>query len=245
MSDDRTSPMKVPPKPKAPRGADPGLGGQETMAAGADQEGGGAPTIYGPGPGSPAQPAPGQGAGPGFVRATPQDAQTPPARPAMPFGPPSPGPFPPAGPGMGGAPGVPAGGPGVYQAPAPAEGQTMIIKERVPPVFAWLVVVDGPDRASIGKVHSLRPDTTTVGRAQGSHIILADETCSSQHFRVRIEAQEGEESAFVLYDMGSRNGVFVGDKSTYRNPDSQAYRHKLQDGDYVLVGETTLVFKRL
>jgi hypothetical protein len=146
---------------------------------------------------------------------------------------------------MSGGPGAPAGSPGVYQDSASAEGHTMIIKDRVPPVFAWLVVVDGPDRASIGKVHSLHPDMTTVGRAQGNHVVLADETCSSQHFRIRIEAQEDEESAFVLYDMGSRNGVFVGDKSTYRDPENQAYRHKLQDGDYVLVGETTLVFKKL
>jgi pSer/pThr/pTyr-binding forkhead associated (FHA) protein len=131
----------------------------------------------------------------------------------------------------------------------------MIIKERVPPTFAWLVVVNGPDRATIGKVHTLRPDMTTVGRGQDNHIVLVDETCSTQHFRIRCEAQEGEpsrpeaedthESAFVLYDMGSRNGTFVGDKKTYKDPESQTYRHKLQDGDYLLVGETTLVFKRI
>ena len=121
----------------------------------------------------------------------------------------------------------------------------MIIKEQVPPVFAWLVVVDGPDRGSIGNVHNLRPDTTEVGRAASNEIVLADGTCSSQHFRIRVEAQEGQEPVFMLYDMGSRNGTFVGSRTTYRNSESQAYRQELHDGDYLLVGETTLVFKRI
>ncbi len=50
---------------------------------------------------------------------------------------------------------------------------------------------------------------------------------------------------FVLYDMGSRNGTFVGDKETHKDDESRTYRHVLQDGDYLLVGETTLVFKKL
>jgi pSer/pThr/pTyr-binding forkhead associated (FHA) protein len=121
----------------------------------------------------------------------------------------------------------------------------MIIAERPTPVFAWLVVVNGPDRGSIGVVHNLHPDTTTIGRVAGNTVVLRDETCSGQHARIRIEAQEEQESAFVLYDMGSRNGTFVGDKETYKDDESRTYRHALQDGDYVLVGETTLVFKRL
>ena len=215
MSDDRTTPMQTPPGVKPRR--DAVQPGQETIAGGAERDSGMAPTINVP---------PVQGPGQGFVRATPYDAPTPPPyqRTPSPFGPP--------------------GGPG-YQAPAPAQDQTMIIKERVPPVFAWLVVVDGPDRASIGKVHTLRPDTTAVGRATGNEIVLADNTCSSQHFRIRVEAQEGKEPAFMLYDMGSRNGTFVGSRETYRNPESQAYRQELHDGDYLLVGETTLVFKKI
>ena len=121
----------------------------------------------------------------------------------------------------------------------------MIISARTPPVFAWLVVVDGPDRGTIGKVHMLRPDMTTVGRAPGNTVVLADQTCSSQHFRVRIEPQEDQEPLFVLYDMGSRNGTFVGPKSSYKDTECRTYRHSLQDGDYILVGETTLVFKKI
>jgi len=121
----------------------------------------------------------------------------------------------------------------------------MLISERPVPVFAWLVVVDSPDKGSIGTVHTLRPDTTTIGRHPSNSLALRDETCSSQHARIRAEAREGDESAFVLYDMGSSNGTFIGDRETYRDEDSRTYRHDLQDGDFILVGETTLVFKKL
>jgi pSer/pThr/pTyr-binding forkhead associated (FHA) protein len=127
----------------------------------------------------------------------------------------------------------------------PGFGQTMLIAGRPTPVFAWLVTVDGPNKGEIGKVHTLRADTTTMGRVQGNHIVLGDETCSAQHARIRAEATEGEEAAFVLYDMGSRNGTFVGDKKTYQDEENRQYRHELQDGEYLLLGETTLVFKRI
>jgi hypothetical protein len=162
----------------------------------------------------------GQQPGQGFVRAVPSGGATPP-------------PFP------------PPGGPLGPQPPSAATEQTMIISERPTPVFAWLVQVDGPDRGSIGKVHSLRPDTTTIGRASANHLALRDETVSSQHARIRLEAQEGTEPAFVLYDMGSRNGTFIGDRETYKNEQSKKYRHELQDGDFLLIGETTLAFKKL
>jgi pSer/pThr/pTyr-binding forkhead associated (FHA) protein len=164
-----------------------------------------------------------QAPSPGFVRTSPSVSTTPP---------PFPGPRPPAGP--------PAAKPA-----AEGQGQTMIISERPTPVFAWLVVVDGPDRGSIGVVHTLRADATTLGRVAGNHIVLRDETCSGQHARIRVEAKEGQAPIFALYDMGSRNGTFVGDRENYKEESSRKYRHELQDGDYLLVGETTLVFKRL
>lgn len=163
----------------------------------------------------------GQQPGQGFVRAVPVGATTPP-------------PFPPPG-----GPFVP------QQPPAVATEQTMLIAERPTPVFAWLVQVDGPDQAAIGKVYSLRPDTTTIGRAATNHLPLRDDTVSAQHCRIRIEAREGTAPAFVLYDMGSRNGTFVGSRETYKDEASKKYRHELQDGDYLLIGETTLAFKKL
>ncbi|RPI59014.1 MAG: FHA domain-containing protein [Chloroflexi bacterium] len=125
------------------------------------------------------------------------------------------------------------------------EAQTMIIKERPTPVFAWLVVVDGPDRNSIGTVHTLHPDTTTLGRVSGNRIVLHDETISAQHARIRREVKEGQEPVFALFDLGSRNGIYAGPRETFKNEENRVYRHELQDGDYLLMGETTLVFKKL
>lgn len=160
---------------------------------------------------------------PGFARTDPSSGPAPPPYPPAqaPFGPPPP------------------------QAPAGAEAHTMIIAERPTPVFAWLVVVDGPDRNSVGMVHTLHPDTTTIGRVAGNRIALRDETVSAQHARIRREAKEGAEPVFALFDMGSRNGIFVGDRETYKSEENRVYRHELQDGDYLLMGETTLVFKKL
>jgi len=165
---------------------------------------------------------------PPFVRSEPASGTpSPPFAPTPPPPPPQPGPPP-------------------FQPVAPAaEGQTMIIAERPKPVFAWLVVVDGPDRNSIGTVHSLRPETTTIGRVTGNNIIIHDATCSAQHARIRIETNDEDETLYVLYDMGSSNGTYIGDKETYKDEENRKYRHELQDGDYILIGETTLVFKRL
>ncbi|HSJ52335.1 MAG TPA: FHA domain-containing protein [Anaerolineae bacterium] len=141
-------------------------------------------------------------------------------------------------------PGTPPPDQPPFGSPGP-EGQTMIIKERPSPVFAWLVVVDGPDRNSIGSVHTLHPDTTTLGRVAGNRIVIHDETVSAQHARIRREVKEGQEPVFALFDLGSRNGIYAGARETFKNEENRVYRHELTDGDYLLMGETTLVFKKL
>jgi pSer/pThr/pTyr-binding forkhead associated (FHA) protein len=121
----------------------------------------------------------------------------------------------------------------------------MVIRERPTPTFAWLVVVDGPDRNSIGTIHPLHPDSSTVGRVPANQIVIRDDTVSAQHARIRREVKEGQEPVFALFDLGSRNGIFVGDRETYKNEENRVYRHELKDGDYLLLGETTLVFKKV
>lgn len=216
MSEDRTTPMRQPDWARPDEDAD----SQKTVFS--DQGSDTPPTLP---LGDQGQPAWGAPPTPGFVRADPSAGTTPPPFPAPPQQPPMapPGPQPPKAP----------------------EGRTMIIAERPTPVFAWLVVVKSPDRGSVGRVHTLHPDTTTLGRVTGNHIVVHDETCSSQHARIRVEAKEGGEPAYVLYDMGSRNGTFIGDKETYQDEENRKYRHELQDGDYILIGETVLVFKKL
>ncbi len=172
--------------------------------------------------GRPAAPAPGpfvRTAAPGADQPTPRPGQQQPWQPAPP---PPPAPW--AGP----------------AAPRP-DAATMMISQRPTPVFAWLVIMDGPER---GRIHTLKPETT-VGRLAGNDVVLPDDACSGQHLKIRMEVPEESTERFVLIDLASRNGTYVGAKDTYRNPANRAYRHVLQDGDYLLLGETTLVFKRV
>jgi FHA domain len=153
-------------------------------------------------------------------------------------------PFPP-----GGAPAPPPPGPG-WGAPAPADGSQTVIMPTGPrpqPSFAWLVLVAGaPDNPFIGKLYEIKKDgVTTIGRVQGSDIAIPDPACSSQHARIRMEADESGEPVYVIYDMASSNGTFAGTKENYKDDSSRVYRHVLHDGDYLLIGETTLVFKRV
>ena len=111
--------------------------------------------------------------------------------------------------------------------------------------LAWLAIVEGPG-GKRGTVFTLKPETI-VGRTSGDFLLSGDVTVSSQHVRVRLEPKEGGqegEQVFVAYDQASSNGTFVGSRQTYREEASRVYRHELKDGDYLLVGETTLVFKQ-
>jgi pSer/pThr/pTyr-binding forkhead associated (FHA) protein len=123
------------------------------------------------------------------------------------------------------------------------EGATMLLSQRPTAVFAWLVVMDGPEK---GRIHQLRPEVTTVGRAAGANdVVIADDAASGQHLKIKREHEEGAEDQFILFDLASSNGTYAGDKASYRAPASRVYRHALHDGDYLLVGETTLVFKQV
>lgn len=126
--------------------------------------------------------------------------------------------------------------------PRPESATVMLDQRPATTVFAWLVCMDGSER---GRIYPLRPDTTTVGRVAGNDIVVPDDACSSQHLKIRLETTESGDASFVLIDMASRNGTYVGSKETYRNPTSRVYRHVLHDGDHLLLGETTLVFKKV
>ncbi len=139
----------------------------------------------------------------------------------------------------------PLGGAAPSQA---GEGKTMLMRTEPEPQIplAWLAVTDGPG-AKRGAVLLLKTETV-VGRKYGDFLLGGDPTVSSQHAKVRLEPkEEGAEGdqVFVLYDLASANGTFVGSKETYRDDESRIYRRELKDGDYVLLGETTLVFKQV
>ena len=130
-------------------------------------------------------------------------------------------------------------------APVPsAGGRTVLMSVPAPQIpLAWLAVVSGPG-AERGRAFVLRPETV-VGRAAGDIVLGGDSTISAQHVKVRLEPKEGgaeDEQVFMLYDLASANGTFVGTRDTYQQDSSRVYRRELHDHDYILVGETTLVF---
>jgi len=96
----------------------------------------------------------------------------------------------------------------------------------IPPRFGSFVVEVGPrsgTRLGIG-------DGTTVGRdTRAADVVLPDPLVSATHAQVR---QEGDD--LVLYDLGSRNGVYVRGE--------QVRRHILRDGDLVGMGRTIVRF---
>lgn len=125
---------------------------------------------------------------------------------------------------------------------------TMLIGAPKPePAFAWLVIVSGP--VNVQQIGIPLPvkntGVTTIGRVPGNSIVISDPTCSSQHAKIRLETDPEGHQAFVIYDLASSNGLYIGTKDNYRDESSRVYRHVLRDGDYLLIGETTLVFKQI
>ncbi|HNT75129.1 MAG TPA: FHA domain-containing protein [Anaerolineae bacterium] len=131
--------------------------------------------------------------------------------------------------------------------------KTVIMDSQTPPEdipLAWLGVVDGPGGRR-GQTFLLGRDAV-VGRDPGD-IMLTDRAASGRHLRIRLEASEQppQQQVFVIYDQGSTNGTYVGsyttcqDAKTSGDPKARAYRHVLRDGDFILIGQTILVFKQV
>jgi hypothetical protein len=146
----------------------------------------------------------------------------------------------------------PWGGPVVSQPPVPWGGQEsaptrLMGSAGQTPSFAWLVMIESSgNNPLIGKALPLKTEgAITIGRVPGNDIIVPDRACSSQHARVRMELDAQSRPVFVIHDLASSNGLFVGSKDNYKEDASRVYRHILADGDYVLIGETTFVFKQV
>jgi len=132
--------------------------------------------------------------------------------------------------------------------PTPGGAQTIIMGGPKPvPSFAWLVMVSAPgNNPYIGQALPIKGSgTTVVGRVAGNDIVIPDPACSGQHAKIRSETDQDSKQVFVLYDLASSNGLYVGSAENYKEEANRTYRHVLQDGDYILIGETTLVFKKV
>lgn len=117
--------------------------------------------------------------------------------------------------------------------PSPASGSETVVLGGPAPSFAWLVIRRGP-RA--GRIFTLDPSGSTIGRDPMCDILLDDESISRQHAKVRVE-KEGDKETFFIWDLASRNGTFVNGE--------QVVKHPLHDGDEVKVGEQILIFKQV
>jgi pSer/pThr/pTyr-binding forkhead associated (FHA) protein len=79
-----------------------------------------------------------------------------------------------------------------------------------------------------GKDHALA-GACVVGRHASAQFVLEDPLVSRNHFRVLLE-----DGAWMLYDLGSRNGTVVNGARVTSRP--------LADGDRIVVGATELEF---
>jgi hypothetical protein len=81
-----------------------------------------------------------------------------------------------------------------------------------------------------GREHLLAGETTTIGRAVDSDIVITSRRVSREHSRVERQGRH-----VMLVDLGSTNGTFL-------NGERVLAPARLRDGDSVSVGDVVLVF---
>lgn len=95
--------------------------------------------------------------------------------------------------------------------------------------MASIIVATGTKK---GDYYPLGRRTNVIGRDEAVPIQILDEHASRKHMQLRFDKDKGRYSAI---DMGSKHGVLINgikiDKETVLN-----------DGDYITIGRTTLLF---
>jgi hypothetical protein len=104
-----------------------------------------------------------------------------------------------------------------------------LVKTQNPFFFAWLVSLEGPDQ---GKDYRILKEKTTIGKQEGSDIVIKRDFISRNHAVVTYENQQ-----FVLTDLHSTNHTYVNDE--------KIFKRILKDDDRVKFGEATFKFKCL
>ncbi len=95
--------------------------------------------------------------------------------------------------------------------------------------MASLIVISG---ANEGDYYPLGQRTNVIGRDQAVPIQIVDEHVSRKHMQIRFERAD---EMYYAVDMKSKHGVFLNG----RRISEEAV---LNDGDQILIGETTLLF---
>lgn len=162
-------------------------------------------------------PAPSDGApAPVEPPVAPPIVVTPPAPPATRVAPPPPPPPEPVKPP---APADPDSGTGVLGPAAPAETSAA----PADPVPRAVLVVSGAR-------HEVGPGPTTLGRSRECDVTVEDPSVSRRHAELQLE-----DGAWMLTDLGSTNGTFVGGKRVDRSA--------LSGGDRITLGQSELRFE--
>ncbi len=94
---------------------------------------------------------------------------------------------------------------------------------------ATLVIQDSPDAAMRGRVLALEGGVLTVGRSSDCNIVVQDQAMSRRHAQLRLE-----DGCWILLDLGSANGVWVGNQ--------RVREHRLSPGDSFRLGATGFRF---
>lgn len=111
--------------------------------------------------------------------------------------------------------------------------KTEIPRPRGSSILAMLVTTTGP---RVGQVFNLAPDLpSTIGRDPSSDIVLDDASISRQHAKIRAEPDEDGNLDYFIWDLATANGVRV-------NGDF-VMKHRLQDGDQIQLGRTSMAYK--
>ncbi len=106
--------------------------------------------------------------------------------------------------------------------------------------LAWIAVVKSRVDSERQRLFQISRRRTNIGRNVKSHDLnVNDQGVGRSHAAIRFEpAPDSERSEFVLYDLASTNGTLLNGKMLVAP-------RTLADGDTIVVGTTTLVFKRL
>jgi hypothetical protein len=96
--------------------------------------------------------------------------------------------------------------------------------DSLPPIDAWIEL---PDQRRLSLAGDCR-----IGRGEGNEIVNPDTRISRHHAVVQRQGDR-----FVLVDFGSTNGTFLNDSRIFKPT-------KLKDGDVILVGSLSYVFRQ-
>ena len=107
-----------------------------------------------------------------------------------------------------------------------AEPDEVPAKQRSTEERAYVIVLSGQN---VGEMYKLSGEQVTMGRGGSADIRLVDEGISRFHARIRSDG-----SNMVVEDLESRNGTFL-------NGERVTAARKLEDGDKIQVGRTTVL----